>query len=95
MKLLYSEPVDTSHDLNLYWIVWGTWMDTNGSYFHPHLGGVIGDRFLLLHVVRHGMEALVYSEYAREAAASTCLAIIFGRIASGVLWLLRSTAIPM
>ena len=56
---------------------------------------VIRDRFLVLHVVRHGMGALVCSDYAREAAASTCLAIIFGRTANGVTWLLRSAAVPM
>ena len=43
----------------------------------------------------HGTEALDYSNYPREAAASTCLAIIFGRIASGVAWFLRSTAVLM
>ena len=32
--------------------------------------------FRLLHAVPHGTEALVYSNYQREAAASTCLAII-------------------
>ena len=49
----------------------------------------------MLHVVQHGMEALVYSEYARETAASLCLAIIFEWIASGIPWLLRSTAKSM
>ena len=49
----------------------------------------------MLHVVRHGMEALVCSDCAREAAASTCLATIFGMIASVVTWLLRSAAVPM
>ena len=34
----------------------------------------------LLHVVRHGTEPLVYSHHPREAATSTCLAIIFGWI---------------
>ena len=34
----------------------------------------------------------VYSNHPRAAAASAYLAIIFGRIASGVSWLLRSTA---
>ena len=37
----------------------------------------------------------VYSNHPRAAAASSYLAIIFGRIASGVPWLLRSTAKPM
>ena len=47
-----------------------------------------------MHVVGllHGMEALVYSNYPREAAAST---LIFRRIASGVHWFLCSTAVPM
>ena len=38
--------------------------------------------FCLLHAVLHDMEALVYNNYPRKAAASTCLAIIFRRIAS-------------
>ena len=41
----------------------------------PHLGRVIKDLFRLLH-------ALVHSDYPRDATASKCLAIIFGRIAS-------------
>ena len=45
--------------------------------------------------VRHRTEALVYSNHPRAAAASSYLAIIFGRIASGVPWFLRSTAEPM
>ena len=65
-------------------------MVTSGSSFHHHLGSVIRDHFHMLHVVRHGMEALVYSDYARESAASTCMAIIFRQITSGVVWLLRS-----
>ena len=48
-----------------------------------------------LHAVWHGTEALVYSNHPREAAASSYLAIIFGRIASGVPWLLPSTAVLM
>ena len=36
--------------------------------------------FRLLHVVLHGTEALVYNSYSMEAAASTYLAIIFGRL---------------
>ena len=40
-------------------------------------------------------EALVYSNHPRAAAASSYLAIIFGRIASGVSWFLRSAAEPM
>ena len=52
--------------------------------FCLHLGKVSRDLFRLLHDVRHGTEALVYSDYPRDAAASTCLAIIFRRITSGV-----------
>ena len=58
-------------------------MVASGSAFHPHIGRIIKDLFRLLRVVTllHGTGALVYSKYPREAAASTCLAIIFGRIA--------------
>ena len=38
---------------------------------------------------------LVYSNYPKEAAASTHLAIMFGRITSGVPWFLHSTAVPI
>ena len=38
----------------------------------------------------HGSEELVYGDDPREAADSTCVAIISGRIASGVPWLLHS-----
>ena len=61
----------------------------------PRLGRVISDLFRLLHVVRYGTEALVYRNYPRESVDSKCLAIIFGRIASDVPWLLHSTAGPM
>ena len=50
------------------------------------------DLFYLFHDVLHGSEALVYNNYPKEAAASTCLAIIFGRISNGFL---RLTAVPM
>ena len=53
-------------------------MVASDSTFRPHLGRVIRDLFRLLHAVRHVTEALVYSDYPRAAAASTCLAIIFG-----------------
>ena len=43
----------------------------------------IRDLFRLLLDVLHGTETLVYSNHPREAAAYTCLAIIFGWIASG------------
>ena len=45
---------------------------------------VIRDLSQLLHAARHGTEALVYIDYLGEAEASMCLAIILGRIASGV-----------
>ena len=65
------------------------------SIFRPDLGRVIRDLFRKLHAVWHGMEALVYSNHPREAAASSYLAIIIGRIASGVPWFLSSTAVLM
>ena len=46
------------------------------------------DLLRLLHAVRHGMAS-------KETAASSYLAIIFGRIASGVPLFLCSTAEPM
>ena len=61
-------------------------MSASSSTFRPHPGRVIGDLFRQLHAVWHGMEALVYSNHPREAAASSYLAIIFGRIASGLPW---------
>ena len=51
--------------------------------------------FLLLNAVLHGTKALIYSNYPREATASTCLAIVIGHIASGLPWLLPSTAPPV
>ena len=47
-------------------------------YFVQYLWytGVHLDLFRLLHAVMHGTKALVYSNHCREAAASTCLAII-------------------
>ena len=68
-------------------------MIASSSTFCPHPGRVIRDLFCQLHAVWHGTEALVYSNHPREAAASSYLAIIFGRIASGVPWFLRSTAV--
>ena len=64
----------------------GTGMIASSSTFCPHPGGggVIRDLSRQLHAVWHGMEALVYSNHPREAAASSYLAIIFGRIVSGV-----------
>ena len=63
------------------------------STFCPHLGRVIRDLFRLLHAVLHSTESLVYINYPREAAASTCLAIIFRRIANGIPQSFRSTAV--
>ena len=71
----------------------GTGMIASSSTFCPHPGRVIRDLFRQLHAVWHGTETLVYSNHPREAAASSYLAIIFGRIASGVPWFLRSTAV--
>ena len=48
------------------------------------MGRIIRDLFRLLCDVQHDTEALVYSNYPRETAVSTSLAIIFERIASGV-----------
>ena len=76
-------------------IIWGTGMITISSTFCPHPERVIRDLFRLLHAVLHGMEALVYSNHPRGAAASSYLAIIFGRIDNGIPWFLRSTAVPM
>ena len=74
---------------------WGTGMIASSSTFCPHPGMVIRDLFRQLHAEWHGTEAQVYSNHPREAAASLCLAIIFGRIDSGLPWLLRSTAVLM
>ena len=59
-----------------------TWM-VAGITFCPHLGKVIRGLFHMLYAVRHGTEALVYSDYQRDAAASECLAInsVSGRLA--------------
>ena len=73
----------------------GTGIIASSSTFRAHPGRVIRDLFRQLHAVQHGAEALVYSNHPRKAAASSYMAIIFGRIASGVTWFLRSTAVPM
>ena len=70
-------------------------MIASSSTFRPHPGRVIRDLFRQLHAVWYDTEALVYSNHPREAAASSYLAIVSGRIASGVPWFLRSTAMPM
>ena len=70
-------------------------MIASGRTFCPHPGRVIRDLFRLLHAVWHATEALVYSNHPREAAASSYLTIIFGQIASGIPWFLRSTAVLM
>ena len=69
-------------------------MIASSSIFRPQPWRVFRGLFRLLHAVRHGTEALVYSNHPREAAASSYPAIIFGRIASGVPWflLLKSSA---
>ena len=69
----------------------GTGMAASSSIFD------IRDLFCLLHVVRHGTEALglLYINYPREAAASTCLATISGWVSSIVPRFLHSTAVPM
>ena len=56
-------------------------MIASSSTFCPNPGRVIRELFRQLHAVLHGTEALVYSNHPREAAASSYLAIIFGRIA--------------
>ena len=73
----------------------GAGMIASSSTFRPHAGRVIRDLFRLLHAVRHGTEALVYNNHTRESTASSYLAIIFRRIASGVPWFLHLTAVPM
>ena len=73
----------------------GTGMIASSSTFCPHPGRVIRDLFRQLIAVRHGTEALLYSNHPRKAAASSYLAIIFGRIASCVPWFLRSAAVLM
>ena len=70
-------------------------MIASGGAFCTHPGSVIRDLFRQLHAVWHCTEALVYSNHPREAVASSYLAIIFRRIASGVPWFLRSTAVLM
>ena len=70
-------------------------MIASSSTFGPHPERVIRELFRLLHAVRHGTGALVYSNHLREAAASSYLAIIFGWIASGVPWFFRSTVVLM
>ena len=64
-------------------------------FYDTHLEQVPRDLFCLLNAERRGTEALVYRNHPREATASASLAIIFGRIASGVAWFLGSTAVPM
>ena len=63
--------------------------------FAPIRGGSLGICFVCWMMLRHCTVALVYSNHPRAAAASSYLAIIFGRIASSVPWFLRSTVEPM
>ena len=55
-----------------------------------HLGRVIRDLFRPLLTVLHGKEAVVCSDYPRDATASICLAIILGQIPSSVPWFLSN-----
>ena len=66
-------------------MTWGTGMIASSSTFRPHPGRVIRDLFRQLNAVRHGTEALVYSNQSlRKAAASSYLAIFFWRIGNGI-----------
>ena len=49
----------------------GTGMIASSSTFRPHPGMVIRELLRQLHAIRHGTEALVYSNHPREAAASS------------------------
>ena len=69
-------------------------MVASSSTCRTHLGRVIRDLSRLLHIAPHGTEALVYSDYPREAAAYTWLAIILWWIARRVACLLCSKAVP-
>ena len=73
----------------------GPGMIASSTTFCPHPGRVIRDLFRQLHAAWHGTGTLVYINHLREAAASSYLAIIFGRIANGLPWLLCSTAVLM
>ena len=63
--------------------------------FALNRGGSLGICFVCWMLLRHCTKTLVYSNHPRAAAASSYLAIIFGQIASGIPWFLRSTAEPM
>ena len=62
---------------------------------HSYLGRIIRHLFLVLHAVCHCTEAMVCSVYPNQAAASACVAIIFGQIASRIPWFLHSKAVSM
>ena len=47
---------------------WGTEIIASSSTFRPNPGRVIRELWRQLHAVRHGTEALVYSNHPREAA---------------------------
>ena len=79
----------------VYNVLGGTGMIASSTTFRPHPGRVIRDLFRLLNAVLHCTKVLVYSNHQREAAASSYLAIIFRRYASGVPWFLRLTTEPM
>ena len=63
--------------------------------FAPILGRSQGSLPSVACLVQHGTEALVHSNHPRVAAASTNLALIFGRIASMLPWFLCSTKVLM
>ena len=65
------------------------------STFRTHLGRVIRDLSRLLHVAPHGTDSLDYSDYPRENAAYTWLAVILWWIASGVACFLHSILVLM
>ena len=62
---------------------------------HPRGDAPIWGESLWVCCTLYCTEALVYSDHPRKTAVFTCLAIIFGQIASGVPLFLRSTAVPM
>ena len=87
-SLLYVGPVSQTADQR------GTGMIASSSTVRPHLGRAIRDLFRQLHAVWHGTEALQQSSKGSYSLLVS-MAIIFRRIASGVPWLLSSTAVPM
>ena len=74
LRILWNQHLGKSNQVRDIFLSGGTGMIASSSTFRPHPGMVIRDLFRQLHAARHGMEALVYSNHLREAAAS----IIFG-----------------